>query len=806
MTKAFLVLSLTTSFFAGSLFAQQTNIIGPAGSEQFGQQVINLPNGNFVVTDPSYDAGALVDVGRVYLYNGTTLALINTITGVSAGDFVGNNFSGRGVTVLAGGDYVVTSSQWNGGRGAVTRCSATSGCPASISAANSLVGTTANDNVGGDGVTALPSGNYAVRSSQWDNGAINEVGAITWCPAAGCTGAVTTVNSRYGSTPMDQIGLIGVIVLSNGNYVTNDVFWDNGAATDAGAVTFCLGTAPCTGAVSIANSLIGTTASEYNGNSGIFPLGNGNYVVCNGGFDNGATADVGAATFCNGTTGCTATVSAANSLRGTTANDQVGLSGIKVLTNNNYVVSSLLWDNGAVNDAGAATFCNGTTGCIGVTVTTGNSLHGTTAVDEVSGFGSIVPLSNGNYVVASPVWNHAADGEFDNGAVTFCNGTSGCSGPVTPGNSLIGDLSGTRTGTPTALTNGNYVVSSSNWLNPIAGFASAAGAVTFCNGTSGCVGMTVDASNSLVGTTANDQAGRLVTALSNGNYVASSGFWDNGPIQNAGHVTLCNGTLGCVGNVTTANSFFGTQANDAVGGQTLVTPLQNGAYVIRSSVWDNGAIADAGAITLCPAMGCDGLSPSPANSLVGSTANDMVGTDFGAFGLIALPDGNYLVRSTNWDNGGTADAGAISLGFGTGGTVGSLTVNNSVRGTAATFGYSLNFSYHPPTDQLVVSRPNDNIVTVFRPIAPTSATVPVAGRVTTAAGFGIGGVGVTLSDSSGNRRLAITSPFGYYRFDDVAVGENYVLSVAHKRYSFNPPSRPFTVTDEITDADFVATP
>ncbi len=348
--------------------AAQTNIVGPAGSGQFGNQVAVLPNGNFVVTDPGYDApGPVADVGRVYLYNGSTLALINTMTGTAANDAVGSDNTGRGVRVLANGDYVVSSSNWNGGRGAVTRCSASTGCPATISSANSLVGGAAGNNVGGDGVLALPNGNYVVRSSGWDSGATMDVGALTWCDgAAGCTGTVSSANSRVGSRASDQIGLIGLIVLTNGNYISQDVFWDNGAAAaDAGAVTFCTGTAPCTGAVSAANSLVGTTANEYNGNNGIFPLTNGNYVVCNGAWDNGPTMDVGAATFCSGTTGCHAVVGPANSLIGTKANDQVGLDGIAVLSNGNYVVRSRIWNSASASAVGAATFCNGNSGCVG---------------------------------------------------------------------------------------------------------------------------------------------------------------------------------------------------------------------------------------------------------------------------------------------------------------------------------------------------------------------------------------------------------------------------------------------------------
>ena len=39
-----------------------------------------------------------------------------------------------------------------------------------MSAANSLVGSTANDKVGNFGVTALTNGNYVVASPTWQNG------------------------------------------------------------------------------------------------------------------------------------------------------------------------------------------------------------------------------------------------------------------------------------------------------------------------------------------------------------------------------------------------------------------------------------------------------------------------------------------------------------------------------------------------------------------------------------------------------------------------------------------------------------
>ena len=292
-------------FAAKILASTQTDIVGPTGSEMFGTTVTVLPNGNFVVTDPFYDAaGPVADVGRVYLYNGTTLALINTMTGTAANDGVGSNATANPVTVLPNGDYIVCSSGWNGQRGAVTRCSPTTGCPSTINSSNSLVGSVAGDFVGQEGIVVLPNGNFVVRSSQWNNGATTQAGALTWFAAAATPiGNITTGNSRYGGHSGDQIGLLPVVVLSNSNYVTQDAFCDSNTTTDAGASTFCSGTAACTGVVSSANSLVGTTNGDFF-SIVITPLTNGNYVVNNASWDNGSAVDVGAATFCDGPTGC----------------------------------------------------------------------------------------------------------------------------------------------------------------------------------------------------------------------------------------------------------------------------------------------------------------------------------------------------------------------------------------------------------------------------------------------------------------------------------------------------------------------
>lgn len=92
----------------------------------------------------------------------------------------------------------------------------------------------------------------------------------------------------------------------------------------------------------------------------------------------------------------------------------------------------------------------------------------------------------------------------------------------------------------------------------------------------------------------------------------------------------------------------------------------------------------------------------------------------------------------------------------------------------------------------------------FAPNTPTASGVMVAGRVLTTELSGLRNAVVTLSDANGNIRQARTGAFGYFAFENVIAGQNYVITIASKRYTFQP--RSITVADEITDLEFVPTP
>jgi uncharacterized protein YndB with AHSA1/START domain len=743
----------------------QTDLVGPPGSGEFGRSVTALPNGNIVVTDPYYDDGSTEDVGAVYLYDGTTRALISALVGATADDRVGYG----GVTVLTNGNYVVRSPDWDNGDaadagaatwgsgtvgvsgivsstnsligssaddrvastivaltngnyvvsslnwdngeadnvGAVTWGDGMTGISGVVSSTNSLVGSTAGDVVGSGSVTALSNGNYVVHSPNWHNGGVAAAGAVTWGDGTtGLSAAVSPDNSLVGGSVADRVGSQPVLELSNGNYVVHTVWWDNGAVSGAGAVTWGDGTSGVTGVISSTNSLVGDKDGD---NVGYWmkALTNGNYVVISFNWDNGPVSDAGAVTWVDGTGAVTGVVSSTNSLVGSSPDDHVGYGNVTALSNGNYVVTTWGWDNGGEADVGAVTWRDGTTGATGVVSST-NSLVGSTTADRI-GLRQVAALSNGNYVVASPYWD--GPGAVDAGAVTWCDGTSGRSGVVAPGNSLVGSSADDRVGSEgvEVLTNGNYVVSSPSWDS--AGKADV-GAVTWCDGTTGLSGL-VSSTNSLVGSTAGDGVGG-VTPLTNGNYVVSSPYWDSGDKENVGAVTWADGMTALTGVVSLANSLAGSAPDDQVGYRYMdgpgVTALSDGNYVVRSRYWDSGEVADAGAVSWCDGtIGTSGVVSS-TNSLVGSTAGDRVGWD----NVTVLSHGDYVVRVRYWDNGETVDAGAVTWGNGTSGVRGAVTGANSVRGTTADGGHRLVYSYDDTNGQLVVGRPADNIVTFFK--------------------------------------------------------------------------------------------
>jgi hypothetical protein len=706
----------------------QFNLVNPTGSAYFGAQVVTLSTGNLVATDPVGDGGA------AYLFNGHTGALISALTGL--GD-------GPTVTALTNGNFVVDSPEWNKGVGAVTWGSGTTGVSGTVSATNSLIGSTVSDHVGGfsgagGGVIALANGNYVVDTPTWGgNGTSNGRGAVTWGNGTtGTHGVVSAANSLVGSTVSDNVGYsnesISITALTNGNYVVDSMYWGG----NLGAVTWGNGATGTSGGVSATNSLVGSTVGDYVGWGGVTALTNGNYVLDSDQWKGQA----GAVTWGNGTTGISGAVSAMNSLVGSNVTpsdpDMVGSGGVTALTNGNYVVASPNWsaDASTGSEIGAVTWGNGTTGISGAVSKT-NSLVGANADDQIGGISNqfigvavgtgVTALTNGNYVVNSPDWgitsNTEAAGAGALGAVTWEKGTSAATGTVTAANSLVGYAFGDQVGNGgevgyggvTALADGNYVVDSPNWDNSPSNVYGGLGAVTWGNGTTGTIGL-ISASNSLVGSSPGDQIGvgtgggeGGIVALTNGNYVVVSPAWNS---QN-GAVTWANGTTGISSTVSAANSLIGDAPGNEVGDYVSsgsgsgATALTNGNYVVftpsqATATWGNGTTGTHGTL---------------------SSVASLTGVSGLVIQVNTLPNGNYVVTA----NSGLGQASDTWVNGATGTTLdgqNTIDTQNSLLGVAGAvplFGGSAFVATFVPS-----TKPDPTAVSVVTIASPDASLLP----------------------------------------------------------------------------------
>lgn len=701
----------------------------PRNTNGFGSQVVALPSGNVVISSPGDDAGGL-DAGAMYLFDGSDGSLISTLLGSGRDDL---KFA-RIVTLKNGNFAIVAPEADVAGKvnaGAVLVGDAETGIAGTISPSNALVGATAFDSFGRDAITLLENGNLVVSSEFVDYGGVVNAGVIALVDGSGASvGELSSSNALFGQSASD-FREVTVTVLANDNFVIQTPRFDSANFTDAGAITHADGAAGLTGVINSSNSVIGKKGGAFFSVE-ITPLTNGNYVIANQFADFGAMTFVGATTWVDGTVGFTGTFDTSNTLYGASSN---GFAGLKVtpLSDGDYVVSMPFTTIDGKLQAGAVHLADGTVGSAGV-ISSANSLVGGAAFDQVGwaqvGEGVTV-LSNGNYVVTS--YQADINGVSNAGAVTLIDPTSPVTGSISAANSLVGATEEDRVGAGgvVALTNGNYVVSSGSAdINGVM----QAGAVTFGNGVTGVTGP-VSAVNSLHGTRFAEQVGERglgtlpVFALPNGNFVVVSPRLGLTEGDSVGAVTIVDGSVGLSGAVDGNNSFMGRTAGDFrfpystllsgnrfainarfsaslteadVGsvtvfegqpgftgtfsestsllgvGQAFVTELANGNIVVGSPAFDvNGAI-NAGAVTLVDATtGTQGVVDS-TRSLVGTTSNDGVGRE-----IIPLSSGNFLSVNPQFDANGLSQAGAVTLIDGTNGLTGEINAANSTLGEAS---------------------------------------------------------------------------------------------------------------------------
>ena len=639
---------------SGGTITFENSLTGSSFGDMIGSAgILQLTNGNYVVLSPYWNGnvGAATWVDGSMEVNGV-VGLSNSLVGSVAGDKIGT----YGLA-LTNGNYAVLSPSWRDNTGAATFVYGTTGIPANetmpgtqVKSGNSLTGTNESDSVSFGSGIALTNGNYVVFSAPWNSnhGAATFVNGTTGIPANESSAGVqvSSNNSLIGAAASDQVSSNKGLSLADDNYVVFSSLYNGGI----GAATWGDGTTGTTGVITSAESLVGTSTTDHVGSGGGIALtysNAGNYVVFSPSWD----STRGAATYVDASITKTGTVSMSNSLYGSASGDSISSSGGIALTNGNYVIFSPSWNE----NRGAATFGTGAAGVVNA----GNSLVGSSADDLVSGgvnYGGIA-LTNGNYVIFSPYWNDTR------GAATWGNGSTGTTGTINSGNSLVGTMINefVSIGTGFALPNGNYIVLSPFCLD-------GRGAATWGNGSTGTVG-TINGGNSLVGSSITDFVGYGGGfAFANSDYVILSPSWS----ILLGAATYGSGQI--TGTISASNSLLGTQLNDQVGSSGSIA-LTNGNYAIYSVYGYLGAVTFGQGIT-----GTVG-DFSADTSLVG-LSSDQVGLGGG----IALANGNYVIFSPNWNQ----EAGAATFGNGITGITGPVTSSNSLVGSASRDSVSLN--------------------------------------------------------------------------------------------------------------------
>lgn len=128
--------------------------------------------------------------------------------------------------------------------------------------------------------------------------------------------------------------------------------------------------------------------------------------------------------------------------------------------------------------------------------------------------------------------------------------------------------------------------------------------------------------------------------------------------------------------------------------------------------------------------------------------------------------------------------------------------NGAPMTTQLTFG-------NDPIVSEVVNGLADPLTTTFSPstislVAPTAAGVSVSGIVRKESGEPLRNARVVITDPNGRVRTSITNAFGRFSFEDIAVGQNYTITVRAKGYVFTP--RLIAVGDEIAGLEFAPEP
>lgn len=491
----------------------------------------------------------------------------------------------------------------------------------------SIYGDAADDELGRGGITVLGNNNFVITSPEDDEAGIVDAGSVRLVD--GNTGLQIGA-TLMGNTAGDKLGSSGITALGNGNFVITSPEDDDAGIVDAGSVRLVDG---ATG-VPLGVALVGDVTDDLDGvdSSDIAVLDNGNFVVAFPSDDVGGVVDAGSVRLIDGATGVPIGVTVVGDIEG----DQLG-SGVTVLGNNKFVIASSSDTEDGVDRGGSVRLVDGVTG-----MQIGAPLKGDMPGDRLGG--SIAVLPNNNYVITST--SDDEGGVINAGSVRLVDGVTG----VQIGATLAGDVAGDRLGYArlrniVALANNNFVVASQ--LDDEGGIINA-GSVRLVSGVTGAqIGATY------AGDAEDDQLGRFgVIALANSNFIVALVDDDVGGVVDAGSVRLVNGVTGAQMGIT----FAGDVEGDQLGSGGIIA-LTNNNFVIASGADDVGGIVDAGSVRLINGATGEQIG----TTLAGDVENDRLGGVPLSGSIRALGNNNFVIASPEDDEGGVFNVGSVRL-------------------------------------------------------------------------------------------------------------------------------------------------
>lgn len=374
--------------------------------------IVELDNGNYVIASPNDDHSGVVNAGTARLVNGTTGVQIATISGADAEDKVASG----GVVALMNNEFAVSSPDDNdvlvssGGllvskRGSAKFYNGSTGAQIG----SNFIGSAADNLYGSGGIIQLSNGNIVVSTPFYEQG-LPDQGRVDLINAAKSTHIAILypsldINPRFGFSGVHTVG-------DGNNFAVVSQHEDGPSLNDVGTVRVFNG---ATGA-QVGTTVFGDNVGDSLGNAGVKVLENGNFIVASKSDDVNGISNAGSVMLFDGATG----VQIGTTLSGGNADDEMGSSGVVALKgSSNYVVASPNVDVGGVANVGSVVLVDGSTGAQIGDATEGNDADDQLGEAGASSLGlsGVKALSNGDYLITSEY--NDDNGNTDVGAVLY---------------------------------------------------------------------------------------------------------------------------------------------------------------------------------------------------------------------------------------------------------------------------------------------------------------------------------------------------------------------------------------------------